>query len=153
MDGDYPTYFNTGTAGAGNIPVDARYLDSPGAKAMTAWYKLFAGSRHWELEPYFDVDGGRAVAIPEKQIPICDGSLDKDIISSVEYIVYVEKPRPGGIARGKPQLRGRPGSTPSMAMRSRRRKATTESISPARRPTTRTIGCCTCRAKVTRRAC
>ncbi|MGD0363117.1 MAG: DUF5060 domain-containing protein [Bryobacteraceae bacterium] len=94
MDGDYPTYFNTGTAGAANIPVDARYLDAPGVKAMSVWYKLFAGSRHWELEPYFDVDGGRAVAIPEKQIPIGDGSLDNDTISSVEYIVYVENPRP-----------------------------------------------------------
>ena len=87
MDGDYPTYFNSGTAGAGSIPVDARYLDSPGVKAMTAWYNLFANSRHWELEPYFEVDGGRAVAIPEA------GERD-DTISSVEYIVYVEKPGP-----------------------------------------------------------
>jgi hypothetical protein len=77
MDGDYPTYFNTGTAGAANIPVDAKYLESPGAKAMTAWYNLFAGSRHWELEPYFDVDGGRAVALED-----------------VEYIVYIEHPGP-----------------------------------------------------------
>lgn len=77
MDGDYPTFFNTGTAGAGSIPVDAKYLESPGAKAMTAWYNFFAGSRHWELEPYFDVDGGRAVALED-----------------VEYIVYVEHPGP-----------------------------------------------------------
>ncbi len=77
MDGDYLTYFNSGTAGAGNIPVDAKYLDSPGAKAMTAWYTLFSGTRHWELEPYFDVDGGRAVALEE-----------------AEYIVYVENPGP-----------------------------------------------------------
>ena len=77
MDGEYPTYFNTGTAGDGQIAVDARYLDSPGAKAMTAWYNFFAGTRHWELEPYFDVDGGRAVALED-----------------VEYIVYVEHPGP-----------------------------------------------------------
>jgi Protein of unknown function (DUF4038)/Domain of unknown function (DUF5060) len=77
MDGDYPTYFNTGTAGAGNLPVDARYLDAPGAKAMTVWYNFFAGNRHWELEPYFDVDGGRALAL-----------------EGVEYIVYVEHPGP-----------------------------------------------------------
>ncbi|HLY19075.1 MAG TPA: DUF5060 domain-containing protein [Bryobacteraceae bacterium] len=77
MDGDYLTHFNTGTAGAGKIPVDARYLDSPGAKAMTAWYNFFAGTRHWELEPYFDVDGGRALALEE-----------------AEYIVYVENPGP-----------------------------------------------------------
>lgn len=77
MDGGYPTYFNTGTAGAGNIPVDARYLEAPGAKAMTAWYNFFAGNRHWELEPYFDVDGGRALALED-----------------VEYVVYVEHPGP-----------------------------------------------------------
>ena len=77
MDGDYPTYFNTGTAGAANIAPDPRYLDSPGAKAMGVWYKLFSGARHWELEPYFDVDNGRALALEE-----------------AEYIVYVENPGP-----------------------------------------------------------
>jgi hypothetical protein len=77
MDGEYLTYFNTGTAGAANIAVDPRYLDSPGAKAMTVWYNLFADARHWELEPYFDVDGGRAVALEE-----------------AEYFVYVENPGP-----------------------------------------------------------
>jgi hypothetical protein len=88
MDGDYPTYFNSGTAGAGNIPVDARYLDSPGVKAMTVWYNLFAGSRHWELEPYFDVDNGRSVAVVQAMLP------DGDEVSAVEYIVYVENPGP-----------------------------------------------------------
>ena len=77
MDGDYPTYFNTGTAGAGSLAPDPRYLDSPGVKAMTAWFSIFSASRHWDLEPYFDVDGGRAVALED-----------------VEYIVYVEKPGP-----------------------------------------------------------
>jgi len=77
MDGDYPTYFNTGTAGAAHIAPDPRYLDSPGTRAMTVWYNLFSEARHWELEPYFDVDGGRAVALEE-----------------AEYFVYVEKPGP-----------------------------------------------------------
>jgi len=31
--------------------------------------------RYWELEPYFELDGGRAVAL-----------------SGVEYLVYIEKP-------------------------------------------------------------
>jgi hypothetical protein len=88
MDGDYPTYFNSGTAGAGNIPIDVRYLDSPGVKAMTVWYNLFAGSRHWELEPYFDVDNGRSVAVVQATLP------DGDEVSAVEYIVYVENPGP-----------------------------------------------------------
>jgi hypothetical protein len=44
---------------------------------MTAWFDFMAGNRYWELEPYFDVDGGRAIAL-----------------EGVEYIVYVEKPGP-----------------------------------------------------------
>ena len=66
MDGQYPTYASTGTN-----------PQTPGARQMSAWYEFFAGTRHWELEPYFDVDGGRAVAL-----------------EGVEYIVYVEKPGP-----------------------------------------------------------
>ncbi|HLK70147.1 MAG TPA: DUF5060 domain-containing protein [Bryobacteraceae bacterium] len=69
MDGQYPTYANTGAG--------AQYANSPGAKAMTAWFDLMSDARHWELEPYFDVDGGRAVALED-----------------TEYIVYVEKPGP-----------------------------------------------------------
>jgi len=69
INGQYPTYANTG-AGAG-------FTNSPGAKAMTVWFDLMAGTRHWDLEPYFDVDGGRALALP-----------------GVEYIVYVDNPGP-----------------------------------------------------------
>lgn len=69
MDGLYPTYANTGTG--------AEYASSPGARAMTVWYDLMAATRHWELEPYFDVDGGRALAL-----------------EGVDYLVYVEKPGP-----------------------------------------------------------
>jgi hypothetical protein len=69
MDGQYVTYANTGSG--------AQHLNSPGAKAMTVWYDLLSDTRHWELEPYFDVDGGRALALED-----------------VEYLVYVEKPGP-----------------------------------------------------------
>jgi hypothetical protein len=69
MDGQYPTYANTGAG--------AQYLNSPGARAMTVWFDFFSGARHWELEPYFDVDGGRALALED-----------------TDYIVYVEKPGP-----------------------------------------------------------
>jgi hypothetical protein len=65
MNGEYAAFHNE-TA-----------LDSPGARAMKAWYEFFADTRHWELEPYFDVDGGRCIALVD-----------------VEYIVYVEKPGP-----------------------------------------------------------
>jgi len=64
MDGEYPASANGG-GGA----------DAANAKAMTAWFNFFSGTRHWELEPYFDVDGGRALALED-----------------AEYIVYMEKP-------------------------------------------------------------
>ena len=70
MNGQSPTYANTGTG--------AQYADSPGAKQMTVWYDFFFNdTRYWELEPYFDVDGGRALALED-----------------IEYVVYVEKPGP-----------------------------------------------------------
>jgi hypothetical protein len=67
MDGEYPTYNAT----------DAAIPETAGAQQMKAWYDFFSGNRHWELEPYFDVDGGRGIAL-----------------EGVEYIVYVEKPGP-----------------------------------------------------------
>ncbi|MGD0497050.1 MAG: DUF5060 domain-containing protein [Bryobacteraceae bacterium] len=69
MDGQYVTYANTGAG--------PRYADSPGAKAMTVWFAFFSATRHWELEPYFDATGGRALALED-----------------AEYIVYLEKPGP-----------------------------------------------------------
>lgn len=43
--------------------------------AVRTWAMVMADTRHWELEPYFDVDGARAVGLPE-----------------VEYLAYAEKP-------------------------------------------------------------
>jgi len=85
MDGQYPTFANSGTSGAGGMRVDPKYLDSPAAKQMTVWYDFFASTRHWELEPYFDVDGGRAVALERPNDEQMEG---------IEYIVYLEKPGP-----------------------------------------------------------
>ena len=59
MDGQYPSLANSAGTGA----------------FVAAWHEVLAESRHWDLEPYFDVDGGRALALED-----------------VEYIVYVEKP-------------------------------------------------------------
>ncbi len=44
---------------------------------MSVWFDVLSGTRHWELEPYFDVDGGRALALED-----------------TEYLVYIEKPGP-----------------------------------------------------------
>ncbi len=69
MDGQAPTYANTGSG--------AQYANSPGAKQMSVWFDFFNDTRYWELEPYFDVDGGRALALED-----------------TEYVVYIEKPGP-----------------------------------------------------------
>lgn len=76
MNGQYVTYGNTGVYG-GKFAPDAKYLDSPGVKYMTAWFDTMSRTRWWDLEPYFDVDGGRALALP-----------------GVEYLIYIEKPGP-----------------------------------------------------------
>jgi hypothetical protein len=76
MDGQYPTFGNTGVCGARFAP-DAKFLGSPGAKQMTAWFDFLSRTRYWDLEPYYDVTGGRALALPD-----------------VEYLVYIEKPGP-----------------------------------------------------------
>jgi hypothetical protein len=66
-----------------NATMDGQYVSYDGAgspadlQAMTAWFDFMSGTRHWELEPYFDVDGGRALALED-----------------VQYIVYIEKPGP-----------------------------------------------------------
>ena len=69
MDGQAVTYANSGSG--------AQYLNTTGTKAMTAWFDFFSQTRHWDLEPYFDVDGGRALALED-----------------AEYVVYLEKPGP-----------------------------------------------------------
>ena len=58
-----------------NATMNGQYPASGSGPYMKAWAEFMAGNRYWELEPYFDVDGGRAVALED-----------------VEYIVYVEKP-------------------------------------------------------------
>jgi len=57
-----------------NATMNGQYPASGSGPYMKVWAEFMAGNRYWELEPYFDVDGGRALAL--------DG---------VEYIVYVEK--------------------------------------------------------------
>lgn len=62
-----------------NATMNGQYVGSTQVdpKQMTVWFDFFSESRHWELEPYFDVDGGRAMAL-----------------EGIEYILYVEKPGP-----------------------------------------------------------
>jgi hypothetical protein len=60
-----------------NASMNGQYPASGSGPYMAAWFEFMSGNRYWELEPYFDVDGGRAIAL-----------------EGVEYIVYVEKASP-----------------------------------------------------------
>lgn len=77
MNGQYPTYGNTGTYGGG-FPVQAKFADSPGATAMKVWFDTLSRTRYWELEPYFDVSGARCLGLHGEDAP--------------EFVCYVEKP-------------------------------------------------------------
>lgn len=60
-----------------NATMDGEYPELRGGDtgAAKSWFDFMATTRHWELEPYFDVDGARAVALED-----------------VEYIEYIEHP-------------------------------------------------------------
>lgn len=62
-----------------NTTMAGEYPEFRGSDAVRAkyWFDFMADTRHWELEPYFDVDGTRAVALEE-----------------IEYVNYVEHPGP-----------------------------------------------------------
>ncbi len=60
-----------------NATMNGQYPASGSGAYMTAWFEFMSTNRYWELEPYFDLDGARAIAL-----------------EGVEYIVYVEKPGP-----------------------------------------------------------
>ena len=59
MDGEYPEF------------------RGDGVKLCGYWFDFISDTRYWELEPYFDVDGTRAVALED-----------------VEYVSYIEHPGP-----------------------------------------------------------
>lgn len=77
MNGQYPTYGNTGTYGGAPV-VEARYADAPGATAMKVWFDLMSRTRFWEMEPYFEVSGGRCLGLHGEDAP--------------EFVCYIEKP-------------------------------------------------------------
>lgn len=57
--------------------MNGQYPASGEGAYMKTWFDLMTAGRYWELEPYFDVTGGRAIAL-----------------EGVEYIVYVDQPGP-----------------------------------------------------------
>ena len=60
-----------------NASMNGQYPASGSGAYMTYWFDYLSASRYWELEPYFDLDGGRALALED-----------------VEYLVWIEKPGP-----------------------------------------------------------
>jgi hypothetical protein len=71
---------NSGIKNAADLwtaTMNGQYPASGEGEYMAAWFEFMSGNRYWELEPYFEVNGGRAVAL-----------------EGVEYVVYVEKPGP-----------------------------------------------------------
>ena len=45
---------------------------------MTVWYDFFYNdTRYWELEPYYDVDGGRALALEDTEYVVYWKSRDR----------------------------------------------------------------------------
>lgn len=75
MNGQYPTF----AAEAESL------LDGPAGNTPAVWFSFFSQTRFWDLEPFFDVDGGRAVAL---EIP------EDEEMKGVEYVIYLEKPGP-----------------------------------------------------------
>ncbi len=56
--------------------VSYQALQNPAnVKAVQVWSRVMSDTRHWELEPYFDVDGARAIGLTE-----------------VEYLAYAQTP-------------------------------------------------------------
>jgi hypothetical protein len=60
-----------------NATMNGQYPAAGTGDYFAHWFDFISASRYWELEPYFDLDGGRAVALED-----------------VEYIVWIEKPGP-----------------------------------------------------------
>jgi hypothetical protein len=62
-NGEYPTMPYKASTNPANL------------QAMRVWVKVMSDVRHWEFEPFFDVDGARAVGL-----------------DNVEYLLYAQQP-------------------------------------------------------------
>jgi hypothetical protein len=61
---------------SGQYP-EATIPNEEAANQMKAWAEFALTTRHWDMEPFFDVDGGRGTCLP-----------------TVDYVIYIEKPGP-----------------------------------------------------------
>ncbi|MDQ6758940.1 MAG: DUF5060 domain-containing protein [Acidobacteriota bacterium] len=62
-----------------NATMNGQYpvIEGTFRKEPQFWFNILSDTRHWELEPYFDLDAARAIALED-----------------TEYVVYVEKSAP-----------------------------------------------------------
>lgn len=71
-----------------NATMNGQYPSSGSGRDFSVWSDILSKTRYWELEPYFDVSGGRAVAVRDVEL------RSGDIQEAVEYLVYLSKPGP-----------------------------------------------------------
>jgi hypothetical protein len=71
-----------------NATMNGHYPSSGSGRDFAVWFDILSKTRYWELEPYFEVSGGRAVAVRDVEL------RGGDVQDAVEYLVYVAKPGP-----------------------------------------------------------
>ncbi|MBG99289.1 MAG: hypothetical protein CMN58_02955 [Solibacterales bacterium] len=81
------TFANSRTWGAESSQVDVRFADSVVAHQMTHLYDFFSQTRYFDLQPYYQVNGGSAMALTFFR-------KHDETPRGVEFIVYVEDPGP-----------------------------------------------------------
>ncbi|MEI9815216.1 MAG: DUF5060 domain-containing protein [Acidobacteriota bacterium] len=72
-----------------NATMNGQYPAAGSGRDFTAWFDFMSRTRYWEMEPYFDVTGGRAIAVRDVEV------RSEEVIDAAEYVVYLEKPGPG----------------------------------------------------------
>ena len=115
--------------------MNGQYPGDGSGEYMTAWYDFMAGNRYWDLEPYFGLDGGRALAL-----------------EGVEYIIYVEKPGPVEVDAGASRVTMSRGSIRRTGSGLNRRIIGGSGSRVSLR-TGRMTGCCIFPAKARRQGC
>jgi hypothetical protein len=71
-----------------NATMNGHYPAAGSGAEFTVWFDFMSRTRYWEMQPYFDVSGGRAIAVRDVEL------AREGVIDAVEYVVYVEKPGP-----------------------------------------------------------
>jgi hypothetical protein len=71
-----------------NATMNGHYPSSGAGREFSAWFDFISTTRYWEMQPFFDVTGGRAIAVRDVELGA------SDMIDAVEYVVYLEKPGP-----------------------------------------------------------